>query len=135
MNLYLDSAACVKLFVKEKESEELSRALKEVHSGEPNKLFVSDLTILETNRALKRRGLATALSEELFRACDVIPVTNRILGLAAEIRPLHLKTLDAIHLASSVLLHDAISAWFVTCDRQLGAAARAAGLTVLSPGY
>ena len=45
----------------------------------------------------------------------------------------HLRSLDAIHLASAVGIADEIST-FVSYDKRLLDAARAEGLTVASPG-
>lgn len=44
-----------------------------------------------------------------------------------------LGTLDALHLASALLLGDALTT-LVTYDRRLAGAARDAGITVASPG-
>jgi predicted nucleic acid-binding protein len=47
--------------------------------------------------------------------------------------PPRLRTLDAIHLATALDLADSLST-LLTYDKLLAEAARAAGLTVLSPG-
>lgn len=135
MHRYLDSSACVKLFVRESESGILTAMLKAAAYQQPSKIFVSELTVLETNRALARRGIAQSVARDLFLSCEIVPMTERVLAQAASVRPLQLRTLDAIHLASGLMLQQALDIDFVTYDRQLGAAARDAGLKVLTPGY
>lgn len=53
--------------------------------------------------------------------------------LACDIGDAPLRTLDALHLASAVLLREALAA-FVAYDDRLLAAARAADLDVHTPG-
>lgn len=55
-----------------------------------------------------------------------------MLASAAELAPVSLRTLDAIHLASALTLVDRITA-FIAYDDRLLAAGRAAGLAVESP--
>jgi predicted nucleic acid-binding protein len=56
-----------------------------------------------------------------------------IIERAARLEPSSLRTLDAIHLASALGMGVDLEA-FVTYDARLAAAARGAGLTVVSPG-
>ena len=63
----------------------------------------------------------------------MIDVSPLILSRAARLEPPALRTLDAVHLASALELGADLEA-FVTYDARLAAAARGAGLTVVSPG-
>jgi uncharacterized protein len=58
--------------------------------------------------------------------------TDEILLRAGTLDPVALRSLDAIHLASALALGPHVQA-FVTYDRTLGRAARAAGMKVLTP--
>jgi len=83
--------------------------------------------VMRTERARPRDpGSVTGLA-------TLIDVDELILRIAASLDPPKLRTLDAIHLATALLLADGVEA-FVTYDRQLGVAAAAAGLAVEAPG-
>ena len=128
--LYLDASALAKLLLTERESPALERRV----AGQ--RLVTSALSRVEVSRAV-RRGLADpepalALFEEILGRCVVLPVDAGMLGAAAGVEPPTLRTLDAIHLASALLLADELDA-FVTYDRQLGTAAAKAGLLVEAP--
>jgi len=60
-------------------------------------------------------------------------LSDEILTRAAEVTPLPLRTLDAIHLATAVELSPPPDV-FLCYDERLAAAARWHGLAVLSPG-
>jgi hypothetical protein len=62
----------------------------------------------------------------------LITIDADILEVAALLRPLELRTLDAIHLASALSLGTDLGE-VVTYDRRMQEAARALGLAVASP--
>ena len=64
---------------------------------------------------------------------DLVPVDRAVQDVACDIGAPGLRTLDALHLASALLLGEAMTA-FVTYDHRLADAARAAGLGVATPG-
>jgi predicted nucleic acid-binding protein len=84
-------------------------------------------------KALPKRKLAQ-LHNEVERnlaGIALVPLDQAVLRRASEPFPTPLKTLDAIHLATALLLDsDDEEIVFLTHDRQLGVAARACGLTV-----
>jgi predicted nucleic acid-binding protein len=55
-----------------------------------------------------------------------------VLRDAAEVEPLSLRSLDAVHLATALSLQPEL-AGMIVYDHRLAAAARAAGLTVWAP--
>jgi predicted nucleic acid-binding protein len=66
---------------------------------------------------------------ELAAGIDWLPLSGDVLTLAAEATPMHLKTLDAIHLATARVVRETAGAGgvFATHDRRLAAAAKAFG--------
>jgi uncharacterized protein len=130
---YLDSSALVKLATREPETDAL-RAHLEGFSGRAT----SRLASVEAPRALARRGaesvaVAAQAVAEVVEGLLLIELDAAIATIAAELQPASLRSLDAIHLASALALGSELDV-FVTYDRRLTDAARAAGLTVVQPG-
>jgi hypothetical protein len=63
---------------------------------------------------------------------DLIPLDRAVQDVACDIGDPLLRTLGTLHLASALLLGDALTA-FVAYDHRLADAARAAGLAVAAP--
>ncbi len=128
--IYLDSSALVKLAVAERESAGLLSWLAE----QPNLVQVSSSVIrVEVPRAVWRAE-PSALPESylVIRRTAEIELTGEVLGQAARTRPVTLGALDAIHLASALVLRRELTS-FVSYDTRLLAAARDAGLPTASP--
>jgi predicted nucleic acid-binding protein len=133
--IYLDSAAVVKLVRQEPHSAELVAWLN-AHDDAP--LVSSALVEVEVPRALRRSapqalvGVPAAVGR-LFR----LEIDSTIRATAAAFAEPTLRSLDAIHLATAQLLTNESGAEllaFVTYDRRLLDAAKAAGLPTASPG-
>ena len=128
--IYRDSAAVVKLAHAEPESAALRRWLGErAETG----WISSVLTEIESFRALARYapGAVSRLPAVLDQI-DLIDLDPRIRILARTAEPVTVRSLDAIHLGTA--LHSrAVLTSFVTYDKRLLDAARAAGLPVGSP--
>lgn len=132
--IYLDSAAVVKMIRDEAESAGLVGWLNE-HSGEV--LVSSVLVEVEVPRALRRsqpRRLA-AVASTLGRLVR-IEMDTAVRATAGAYVNAHLRSLDAIHLATAehLVASDKRLTAFVTYDKRLAAAASEAGLTVAAPG-
>jgi predicted nucleic acid-binding protein len=86
----------------------------------------ADLSDIEMAR---RRSTILALIDSL----ELIEIDSLVLDRAAQPMPTELRTLDAIHLASSLLWQDAtgIDLTMATHDKALGVAAQAHGLNVV----
>lgn len=128
--IYLDSSALVKLAIAERESAGLLSWLAE----RPNLVQVSSSVIrVEVPRAVWRAE-PSALPESylVIRRTAEIELTGEVLGKAANARPVSLGALDAIHLASALVLRQELTS-FVSYDKRLLAAARDAGLPTASP--
>ena len=128
--LYLDSSALVKLIRHESESEAL-----EAEIGD-DRIATSLVGSIELRRALEREspnGMAHERWSRVTERLDLIAVTPVTGEQAGTVPPPRLRTLDAIHLATALLLQPELDA-FVVYDRRLAAAATALGLRVASPG-
>lgn len=127
--IYLDSCALIKLVIPEPESEALADLLGA--AAEP--LVTSELSTVEVHRALVRldatddqHDMADAVLARFikFPLSTVIPSAARLPGR-------HLRSLDALHLATAQ--HLAQLTELVTYDFRLAEHATAAGLTVSAP--
>ena len=125
---YLDSSAIVKLVVREPQSTALR-----AHLRRRRPLVSSTLARTEVVRALLplgdqaiRRGL------DVLSTLDLVRINDRILTVAGELRPVELRSLDAIHLATAQQF-DAELNHIVTYDDRMATAAGALGLRVTSP--
>ena len=128
--IYLDSAAVVKLVHAEAESAALRSWLGErAESG----WISSVLTEIESFRALARYapGAVSRLPAVLDQV-DLIDLDSRIRILAQAAEPVTVRSLDAIHLGTALHSRAGLTS-FVTYDKRLLDAARAAGLPVDSP--
>lgn len=129
---YLDTSALVKLTTREVETDALLAHLSR-YSGRST----SRLAAVEVRRALVRRGPeSVAIGGDAIRGAlegiMVIELDAAIASAAGDLEPASLRSLDAIHLASALSIHDELDA-FVTYDRRLADAAQAAGLAVIAP--
>ena len=128
--IYLDSAAVVKLAHPEPESPALRRWLNDrAETG----WISSVLTEIESFRALARY-VPDAVSRlpAVLDQIDLIDLDPRIRILARTVKPATVRSLDAIHLGTALHSHPGLTS-FVTYDKRLLDAARAAGLPVATP--
>ena len=129
--LYLDASALVKLVLPELESESLRLFL-----GKETSLSSSDLGKVELLRAVARvdAGVETrARALAVLDGVTLVRIDEAVIEDAAALEPPSLRSLDAIHLATALLLADDL-AGFVTYDSRLAIAADKLGLPVLAPG-
>ncbi len=127
--VYLDASAIVKLIVAEPGSGELLALLADATS-----LATSVVAAVEVPRAIARyRPDSRAVAASVLDGMTLIGFSSRQATEAATVRPLTLRSLDAIHLAAALNVRDELSA-FVTYDRRLADAARLVDVPVLSPG-
>lgn len=133
MRFYLDSSAVLKRIFREAESPVLLDTL-ERWLAEDGFLVASSLAWVEVGRALMRRVVRPGGDELLSDAFDEVYeqyVNPEVLGLARRVNPKHLRSLDAIHLASALLLDvDSV----VTYDERLASACAENNLATIAPG-
>lgn len=129
--IYLDSSALMKLIRREEETGALEAWLSE--RPEPP-VVTSELGRVEVLRAARRVGGQVLVeARAVIGDLDLVPLDRAVQDLASEIAHPLLRTLDALHLASAVLLGEAL-ATFVAYDQRLVRSAREVGLAVATPG-
>lgn len=132
--IYLDTCAVAKLARHEYETEALFDWLE--RQGEES-LISSVLLEVELERALRRADpAALPRIPRILSGITRIELTASIRAAAGAYQDPLLRSLDAVHLATAQAVTDGgeeLTA-FVTYDKRLIAAARAAGVTVVHPG-
>jgi len=125
---YLDSSAIVKLVIAEPESAALRQ-----HLRRRRPLVSSALARTEVLRALLGEvPEATARAQALLGHIDLLRINDRVLGTAGALLPAHLRSLDAIHLASALQLGTDLDS-LVSYDHRMLDAAHHIGISVASP--
>jgi len=129
--LYVDSSALVKLVLVEPESA----AMFGLFRADAGRL-ASALAQLELLRAVSRADPRTSCREralDVLRTVSLMQIDGAVLDDAVKLGPPTLRSLDAIHLATALLVASDLDG-FVTYDSRLAEAAGKLGLPVLSPG-
>jgi uncharacterized protein len=128
--VYVDASALVKLVIDEPETA----SLKDFLRSRDSTLTTSAIAVVEVSRAsaIAHPGIETQEKARRFlNACHLIGIGETILRGAAQAAPRYLRTLDAIHLVTAQF---AAPDAMIVYDKRLGAAAREAGLAIVSPG-
>ncbi|MGI8902169.1 MAG: PIN domain-containing protein [Solirubrobacteraceae bacterium] len=129
--IYLDSSALMKLVRHEDETVALGEWL-DLHPEEP--VVSSELGRVEVLRAARRvGGQVLAEARAVVGDLDLVPLGRAVQDVACDIGDPLLRTLDALHLASALLLGEGLTA-FIAYDQRLADGAQAAGLVVATPG-
>jgi predicted nucleic acid-binding protein len=129
--VYLDTSALVKLVRPEAETKALFRELSRWE-----KRTSSAFSRVELHRTLRR---ADAGDDDLRRGeaalsrLFLIDIDDAILQSAADLHNKHLRTLDAIHLATALSIRRDLGA-LIVYDGHFREAAEAEGLPVIAPG-
>lgn len=133
MKLYLDSSALMKLVSQEQESGALVAFIRE--GGYDGSLVTSALTVVEMSRVAMPLGPdAVALLKLQLERIDQVAIGRDVIELAASLAPAQrLRSLDALHIASALLMRDEV-ATLLTYDHRMAEAARGEGLEVFAPG-
>lgn len=127
---YADSSAWLKLLHDEDETEALLDHLADVQA-EGGRFVSSHLLVTELARAGGRLGITSRALNQALAEVDLVLPTTHTYRLAGRLPGPHLRSLDALHLASALEVQaDA----FVTYDDRQADAAVDAGLDVLQPG-
>jgi predicted nucleic acid-binding protein len=126
--LYLDTSALVKLVVAERQSEDLRGFVG--NRG----IVSSQISWTEVVRVVNRVEPGRIdEAEELLGDLTFLAIDRLLTARAAWVRPLTVRSLDAIHLASAAAMEADLEA-LVTYDHRMIKAGRAAGLPMVSPG-
>ncbi len=128
--IYLDSSAFVKLVLLEPETVPLRGFLAEHRSSQ---LVSSTLLTIEARRSVVRDGeIFLASADAQLKAVRQLAMDHSIVESASRLPGAGLRSLDAIHLATALLLRAELGA-FVTYDKRLAAAAQQHALPVIAP--
>jgi predicted nucleic acid-binding protein len=135
MRVYLDSSALLKRVIDEPESEALAGVLRG-HADESDLLLSSALAPIEVSRALRVRldvGYAAAaeIVDDAMSGVAVQPIGDEVVSLSQRLNPHRLRSLDAIHVASAMLLDVDL---MITYDDRMVAAGELNGLRCSAPG-
>lgn len=110
---------------------DVANADDQVGVSEPtDSLVTSELTVVEMWRVLRRFGLDDALPRRVGLALsdvDLLTLGPTTLSVAARLPVKHLKSLDAIHVASALITRCDV---VLTRDRQMARACEELGLAV-----
>ncbi len=140
MNLYLDTSALVKLYVREESSAAVAKAVRQA-----DVVVVSRIAYPEARAAIGRRKREHAISAAAARkcvvdldhdmlACFVVEFTAQVARQAGELAErLALRGFDAIHVASAIEFGRAVGQMptFVAFDVRLLSAAASEGMATL----
>lgn len=125
---YLDTSAAIKLLLEESESATLAGAIEH----EEPRLVAGWLLETELRRVAVRHDLLSQSEvTRLLEGVDLFEMPRSAYRDAGLIPGAHLRSLDALHLATAARLR--VRA-VVTYDRRMADAAHDIGLTVLNPG-
>ena len=126
---YLDASAFVKLVKDEPESAALDSALE----AWPRKSSSALLEVEGPRAARRTNPLAYDAARALIGGMELVEIDADIRHAAATLDDPGLRTLDAIHLATALLIKDELEA-VITYDVRLAESARAHDLAVVTPG-
>ncbi|MFD7156327.1 type II toxin-antitoxin system VapC family toxin [Kribbella sp. NPDC059898] len=134
MRVYFDSSALIKRVVAEPESDVLIDYLDTCYQA-GDVLASSSLAWVEVSRAVLARVKSPAdageLIDDAMSGIDERPMTGEIVSVARRIEPTILRSLDALHLATAVVIDADL---VVTYDERLADACRRNALAVAAPG-
>ncbi len=150
---YFDSSALVKVYITESGSEQVIALVRgRDEQNRQHQILFSKIGIVEVAAAVAKRWRMHEISadqQSLFiraflRDCQVrfmtTGVNDAVIRLATDLTRRHpLRGYDAMHLATSLLLNQGLTAaalpplTFVSADRALNDAARQEGLAIIAP--
>jgi uncharacterized protein len=125
--IYVDTSAFLKTVWHEKESQALADFLRD------RPTVSSALLAIETRRiALRGNSALLPRADLLLEDVTQIELSAAVLESASRLPGPHLRTLDAIHLATALLIRDDVET-VLTYDVRLRDAAEAHGLPTAAP--
>lgn len=137
MLAYIDTSAAAKLLLNEPERSHLRDHLLQMKSR-GDRLVSSDLLDVELARVCVRLGIDQALADRIVASVSRMGILPEVIEEAKEIKQM-IKSLDAIHLGTALLLADEAEGdeaveQFLTYDVNMARVAQELGFDVVSPG-
>jgi uncharacterized protein len=124
---YLDSSAAIKLLAREAESVALAAALDQSTAMRVSSVLLET----ELRRAARRsRRLDQSMVSALLETIALHELPPALFGAAGRLPGEHLRSLDALHLASAMQLDVEV---LLTYDQRMASAAHDLGIAVLAP--
>jgi predicted nucleic acid-binding protein len=128
--VYFDTSALLKLILVEQESPDLRQHLID-HGVQ---IIVSEVAAVELLRGARRHSLTLdAECMALLNRTVLLPLSRSVRERASGLKPVELRTIDAIHLATALEIESDLDS-MVCYDRRLVDAAEAVGIETHSPG-
>lgn len=136
---YLDTSALVSLYVEDRHTDRVRRAVNEVPSAATSRIaYVEARAVfarLRRERLLRPRvyEAIVALFNDGWERLNLVEISGPLVQAAADLVERHpLRGFDALHLASALVLRgDDVPVTFCCHDSRLAGAARAAGFKVV----
>ncbi|HEV2439529.1 MAG TPA: type II toxin-antitoxin system VapC family toxin [bacterium] len=136
---YLDTSALVSLYVEDRYTDRVRRAVQEVPSAATARIaYVEARAVfarMRRERLLRPRAYAAivALFNDGWERLNLVEITAPLVQAAADLVERHpLRGFDALHLASALVLRgDDVPVTFCCHESRLAGAARAAGFEVV----
>lgn len=129
--IYVDMSAALLVLLGQEGAASAQAFLNRLASRE--RVTSSVLLQIEMMRALHRERLSLTIAQELLDGVELMPINDDVVERACAMTE-ELKSLDAIHLATALLLDDPRDPVTVfTHDVRLADAARSHGLAVFDP--
>jgi uncharacterized protein len=134
MRVYLDSSALLKRVIEEPESEHLRVALRG-HVDDHAVLVSSRLATVEVSRAIRMRfdigySAAADFVDDAMSGVAEYPIGDEVVSLSQRLNPHRLRSLDALHVASAMLLDVDL---LITYDERMADAGQQNGLRCAAP--
>lgn len=139
MNIYIDTSAVLKLWIDEPQAEAVRLSLEDAQQIASSALARVEAASTLARLLRERRvspayyGLMQAEAEFHFSQIRLLEINGETLALAEQLCGVHqLKSLDALHLATALILRflEPVPWVFMTFDLKLSRAAAAEGLKV-----
>ena len=130
MAYYVDTSGLAKAIHKEPESDAFNEGLLEHDS----QVYCSDLVRVELMRVAGKLGENARLqARSIISAISLIAISPAICDAAGLLEPSNVRSLDAIHLATALVLGDGLEG-LLTYDERMSNAARELGIRSFAPG-
>lgn len=127
MRWYLDASVALHAALP---GDRRARTWLDSNRARGDEVFSSTLLELELVRTLRRERMDVARAQLVLRRVTLVSIDDGVLRVAGAIEP-HVKSLDAIHLATCSMLGSGITV--ITHDRSMTVAATELGFDTLDP--
>jgi predicted nucleic acid-binding protein len=128
---YVDTSAAMKLLREEKQTPALIKWQKKLRP-DSHQVVSSDILRTELMLAGTRWGVSATDIRRFVNALTTLRVTSSVCDSAGRLTGFGLRSLDALHLASALMLGDSLEA-VITYDKKMVNAAKQLGLPTMSP--